>query len=196
MKNKYTKSGITPRAIGKMSAEELQQNIEKFAKRVNQRISDIQKYGDQQGLDMAPVIQAARKTLGAEKASRSKIKSVAEGRWRLRKILDTYSMSGLTRTGQKQAFKNRKTQYQWVMGKTITQAQAHRLDNILGGLEIRKFGSDTWVELGQMYSKNDAFNGDTDAFLDWLDGKHINVLDDYAELINSDEDFYNGEDVF
>lgn len=192
--NKLYKTDFSSAEIGKMTKEQLQSNIEKYAKRVNQRITDIQRYGDQNGLDMSSVLLAARRELGGIKASRSKISSESEGRWRLRRIMSVYSMHELTRTGQKQMFSNRKAQYEWVMNKKLTQTQARKLDNALGGLEIRAMDSETWIDLANEYAKNDAFDGDVDAFIEWLDKHHINYLDEYKQLLKGNNP--DNSDIF
>lgn len=178
---------FTTQQIGKMSIEELQSNIEKYAKRLNQRISDIERWADENNLDFEPYGVEVYRSLGGRRASRAKVTDLADGRYRLRKIQHVYEKyKKLTRTGMKEWWKRKQSDYEWLLGTDLTMAQTMRFNQLTQGLNEVNFDSELWQLLTSENTVKDAFGGDVDAFIDWLEevqNRGSAYLDEYVNLM-------------
>lgn len=178
---------FTTQQIGRMSIEELQSNIEKYAKRLNQRIADIKRYADDNNLDFEPYGVEVYRSLGGLRASRAKVTDLADGRYRLRKIQHVYEKyKRLTRTGMKKWWERKKRDYEWLLGTEITMDQTMRFNQLTQGLNEVAFDSKLWKLLTEHEPVKDAFDKDVDAFMDWLEevqNRGSEYLDEYYQLM-------------
>ncbi len=178
---------FTTQQIGRMSIEELQSNIEKYAKRLNQRIADIERYADDNNLDFEPYGVEVYRALGGRRASRAKVTDLADGRYRLRTIQHVYEKyKRLTRTGMKQWWGRKQNDYSWLFGVDITMSQTMRFNQLTQQLNEVSFDSELWRLLTEHEPVKDAFDGDVDAFIDWIEevkNRGSGYLDEYYQLM-------------